>query len=199
MNRCYCVDNQSRGCGNSGVWESFMVWKHNGKITDKPKPMPKVWDKICDDPTDPHSKLGIEALEEIFIPMKMKGSTCGIIMRLPTYDDIHEYQHILLSDEFDWNPLNNLFEIYSMEDEYRKSSNFHRSINIVESIIPSALPNINCRYESGILDLDREIAKFSIRITQDLIVDRLIINVRDRRKRSGHLIHIDKGHHSYKR
>ena len=44
MNRCYCVGTSFRGGGNTGVWKTLVVWKWDGKITDKPKPMPKVWD-----------------------------------------------------------------------------------------------------------------------------------------------------------
>ena len=57
--------------------------------------------------------------------MTMKGSTCGTITQPPTDDYIRECQKILLSDEFDWDPSNNLFEISSMEEEYRTSSNFY--------------------------------------------------------------------------
>ena len=55
----------------------------------------------------------------------MEGSTYGIVTHPPTDDELHEFQNILLSDEFDWYPSNNLFGVYSMEEEYRKSSKFH--------------------------------------------------------------------------
>ena len=42
--RCYCVGTQFRGGVNPGVLERFMAWKQKGKINDKPKPIPKVWD-----------------------------------------------------------------------------------------------------------------------------------------------------------
>ena len=73
----------------------------------------------------------IESSEDVFIPMTMEGSTCGLVTHPPTDDKLHECKNILLSDEFDWYPSNNLFEISSMEEEYRTSSNFHRYINIV--------------------------------------------------------------------
>ena len=60
--------------------------------------------QICDDPTDPYGKLGIEASEDLFIPMTMEGSTCGLVTHPPTDDELHECQHILLSDEFDCDP-----------------------------------------------------------------------------------------------
>ena len=60
--------------------------------------------QICDDPTDPHRKLGIEASEDLFTSMTMEGPTCGLVMHPPTDDELHECQNILLSDEFDWDP-----------------------------------------------------------------------------------------------
>ena len=88
--------------------------------------------QICNNPTDPHRKLVIQASEDLFISMKMEGSTSGLVTHLPTYEKNLECQNILLSDEFDWDPSNSLFEISSMEEEYRTSSKFHRYINIVE-------------------------------------------------------------------
>ena len=58
--------------------------------------------QLCDDPTDPHRKLGIETSEDLFISMTMKGSTCGLVKHPPTDYKLHECQKILLSDEFDW-------------------------------------------------------------------------------------------------
>ena len=48
-------------------------------------------------------------------PTKMEKSTCGIITYPTNKDDLHKYQKIILSDEFDWDPSNNLFGISSME------------------------------------------------------------------------------------
>ena len=46
----------------------------------------------------------------------MKGSTCGIVTHPPTEDDNHKRQNIILSDEFDWDPSKNLFEMSSTEE-----------------------------------------------------------------------------------
>ena len=81
--------------------------------------------QIFDDLTDPHRNLGIKASEDLFIPMTMEGSTCGIVTHPPTEYELYGYQKILLSDEFYWDPSNNFFGISSMEEEYRTSSNFH--------------------------------------------------------------------------
>ena len=74
--------------------------------------------------------------------MEMKVLTCGIIAHPNTDNDLHEFQWILLSDEFDWEPSNNSFEIYLMEEEYITSSNCYHCIDIFEIIIPSAPPTI---------------------------------------------------------
>ena len=102
------------------------------KLLIKPNQCRKLGIQICNDPTDPHRNLRIEALEDLSIPMKMEGSTFGIFMDPPTEDELHECQNIVLSDEFDWDTSKNLFEFFSMEEEYRTSSNFHRCTNIVE-------------------------------------------------------------------
>ena len=57
--------------------------------------------QICNDPTDPRRKLGIEASEDLFTPTTMEGSTCGIATHPPTDNELHKFQNILLSDEFD--------------------------------------------------------------------------------------------------
>ena len=155
------------------------------KITDKPKPMPKVWGSICNDATHTHRNLGIEASEELFIPMPIQGSTCGLSMYLSTHNKLHECQKVLLSYEFDCYPSNNLFEISLMEEEYRTSSNFHRYINIVESIVPCAPPTIKCIDDLWIHEFDRAIENAPIELTHDLMVDRLISKVWVKITRSG--------------
>ena len=81
-----------------------------------------------------------------------------------------------------------------MEEECRTSSNFHHYINIVESIISSAPPNIQCRNYLRIHYFDREMAVFPIAISQYLMVEILIRNVGVGRKISGCDTYIDKKH-----
>ena len=76
-------------------------------------------------------------------------------MHPPNDYGIHGCQLILLSDEFYWYTSNNIFGFFSIEDDYRTSSNFHRYSNIVEIIIPSATPTIQCRDDLRIHDFDR--------------------------------------------
>ena len=45
--------------------------------------------KICDDPTDPHRKLGIETSEDLVTPMKTEGSNCGLATDPTTDEEIH--------------------------------------------------------------------------------------------------------------
>ena len=116
-------------------------------------------------------------------------------MHPPNDDELNKCQKIFLSDEFDWDPSENLFEISSIEEEYRKSSNFHRYINIVESRVPCAPPTIHCRDDSGIHEFDREMQNFPIELDQDLMVDQLISKVRVNKTRSGFTTYTDKRQH----
>ena len=98
--------------------------QHHGINTNLLARSQKFGIQIYDDPNDPHRNLGIEASEDLFIPMIMQGSTCGIITNPPTDNKIHERQNIIPSDKFDWDPSNIFFEMSSMEEEYRTSSSF---------------------------------------------------------------------------
>ena len=82
-----------------------------------------------------------------------------------------------------------------MEEEYMKRSKIHCYINIVESIITSAPPTIQCRYDLLIHEFDIKMANVSIRLAQDLMVDILINNVSVRRTRSGYATYTDKQHY----
>ena len=81
-----------------------------------------------------------------------------------------------------------------MEKDYRTSSNLHRYINIVESIVPYSPPKIQCRDDLGIHEFDIAMANVSIEMSQDLMVDRLIIKVRVKRTRSGFTTYTYKRH-----
>ena len=122
----------------------------------------------------------------------MEGSTYGIITQPPTDDKIHEFQRILLPYEFDWDPSNNLFEMYSMEEEYRTSSNFNHYIDIYGRIIPIVPTNIHCIYQLRLHEFDRSMEKFPIGIDLESMVDRLISNIRVRRPRIGYATYVDK-------
>ena len=86
------------------------------KFLINPNKCQNVGIQICDDPTDLHRKLDIETCKYLFIPMSTDGSTCGLVTRPPNYEKLHECNHTSLSDEFEWYPPNNLFEISPLED-----------------------------------------------------------------------------------
>ena len=149
--------------------------------------MPKAWDTNMREPKWPTQEIGNWGIipENLFTPIEMERWDCGIIMHPTTKNLLHNCKRILLWYEFNWYPSKNLFQIYSMKEEYRTSSIFHRYISIIESRIPSALPTIQCRYDLRINEFNREISNVSIVIAHDLMVDRLIINVRVRITRIG--------------
>ena len=134
-----------------------MVWKPKEKSLINLNQCQKFVMQIYDDPNDPHRKLVIKSSEDLFIPMAMEVSNCVIITHPPTKNNIHEYQLILLSHEFDWYPSNILFGIYSLVEEYRTTSNFHPHINLIESIIIFVPPTIHCRENSGICEFNKAI------------------------------------------
>ena len=59
-----------------------------------------------------------------------------------------------------------------MEEEYRKSSNFHRCINIVNSLVTKAPPIIQLRHDSVTHEFDILMANVYIGLDQELMVDR---------------------------
>ena len=120
--------------------------------------------KICDEPTDPHMKLAIKASGEIFIQMAMEVSTCGTIKNPQTEYYIHDFQHIIISYEFYWNPSNSSFGIYSLYEEYRTSSNFHLCINLSESIIPCTPLTMQCRDNLGLQKFNRAMENIHLTI-----------------------------------
>ena len=94
-----------------------------------PKECQKFGIQICDESTDPHRKLGIEASKDLYTPIIMEGSTCGIVTHHTTDDGIHGCQKIILSDEYDWYQSKNFFEIFNrggVQDKFKFSS-IHKS------------------------------------------------------------------------
>ena len=74
------------------------LWFENRmkKLLIKPNQCQKFGIQIYDDPNDPHRNLGIEASEDLLIPMIMQGSTCGIITHHTTDNELHECQRVIL-------------------------------------------------------------------------------------------------------
>ena len=88
-----------------------------------------------------------------------------------------------------------MFEISSMEEEYRKISNINRYINNVDRRVPCAPPTIQCIYELGIHEFDRAMEFVFIGLAHDLMVNRLISKIRVKIPRSGFATYTDKQHH----
>ena len=75
------------------------LWFRNRmeKSLINPNQFQKFVIQICNDSTEPHRNLVIEASESLFKPMTMDGSTCGIIKYPTTDDEIRDCQLILLT------------------------------------------------------------------------------------------------------
>ena len=104
VNICTCVTDLTLDSGKVVILEFEQgLWFVNTmeKSLINPNQCRKFGIQICNDPTNPHRKLGIEAPEDLFIPMPTEVSNCGLVTHPPTDNDLHECQKIILSDEFD--------------------------------------------------------------------------------------------------
>ena len=73
--KCKGVTNLTLDSGEAVILEFGQgLWFGNrmGKSLINPNQCRKFGIQICVDPTDPHRKLGIEAPEDLFIPMTME-------------------------------------------------------------------------------------------------------------------------------
>ena len=60
---------------------------------------------LCDDPTDPNRKLGIEDPETgKHISFEMHGPYCSLKTRTPSAEELESSRHIVLKCEAEWNP-----------------------------------------------------------------------------------------------
>ena len=65
-----------------------MFWKQDGENLINLNQCQDFGIPICDDPTDNHRPLGIEAYFNTHIPILMVGSKCGFITRYFTDEEI---------------------------------------------------------------------------------------------------------------
>ena len=115
---------------------------------------------ICDDSTNHHRPLVIEAYFNTHIPISMVGYTCVFITRYPADDKIETCQHITLSNEHDWDTSKYIFKISSMEEE-RMSNMFNiRSINQLSSQTPCGPPVTYTQDYMAPHDFDRAMVNF---------------------------------------
>ena len=132
---------------------------------------------ICDNPTNQHRPLRSEADFNTHTSISMVGFTCGFISRYSTDDNIETCRHITVSDEQNWYPSKQIFNISSMVEDQRRNVFNIRLINQVRSRTPCAPPVTCIHDEMGIHDLYRSIVNFSIGLSQDIMLDRLIGNI----------------------
>ena len=98
---CTGVNNLTLDSGEVIILEFVQgLWFGNRmeKSLINPNQYRKVGIQICDDPTHPHRKLVIEASEDLFVPITIEGSSCGLVTHPPTDNKLYECQNILLSD-----------------------------------------------------------------------------------------------------
>ena len=132
---------------------------------------------ICDDPTDRHRSLGIEVSDDMFVPMSMSGTTCGLSTRCPTDAELEPgiCRRSLLSDEHHWDPNDVTFRVASVVRGKaigaRNISKLSRQIRITDGE--------PCKYEEDlhISEFDRQCLESSGSLAQDVMVDRLIGSV----------------------
>ena len=133
---------------------------------------------ICYDPINQHSPLATEADFITHTPMSMVVSTCGFITRYPKDDKIETCQQINISNEQNWDPSKHIFRIYSMEEEQRRIVFTLRLINQVIIQTPCDKPVTYIQDDMDIHYFDRAMVNVLIRLAQDLMVDRLMGNIR---------------------
>jgi hypothetical protein len=77
---------------------------------------------ICDDPFDPHRELGIyDPVTDLTVPMHMMGTIAYVTTRAPTWQEIQNCPHIVMTDENDWDPLTlDLCPRSKEEEEYSR-------------------------------------------------------------------------------
>ena len=150
---------------------------------------------LCDDPTDPNRRLGIEAAGDCFIELDMNGSTCGFLTKYPTDDDLENCRHIIMSDEENWDPLKTHFQVSSMQAEMVHDNISSRSISFTQSSAPSAPPATQVIDDIALQEFDRILATVSTGLIPELIMENIICKVNTRKTRNGYATITDDRHH----
>lgn len=64
---------------------------------------------ICDNPFDPHRDLTIhDSVTDIKIPMDMMGTVADVMIHVPTWQEICNCPHLMMTDDKEWDPLTSL-------------------------------------------------------------------------------------------
>jgi hypothetical protein len=99
---------------------------------------------LCDDPYDPHRKLGlmIDGREDKFIPFDIFGSSIGLKTRVPTEDEYRTCTHYVLSSEARWDPE----EVLSGTQGDPERARLIESVRIDENVMDASPrePQIPC-------------------------------------------------------
>lgn len=64
---------------------------------------------VCDDPIDPTRQLGIKLGDDLYLPMQMYGTICGLMTRYPTNEEIYNCRIYTISSEDNWDPSSVIF------------------------------------------------------------------------------------------
>ena len=150
---------------------------------------------LCDDPTDPSQRLGIEPKEDCFIQLDMHGSTCGFLTKYPKDDDLEKCRHIIMSDEENWDPSRTHFHVSSIETEMHYNNISSRSIYLAQSDVPAAPPVTQIRDDIALHEFDRTLASISTGLIPELMVENIICKVKTRKTRTGFATITDDRHH----
>ena len=98
---------------------------------------------ICDDPMDPHRELGMNIDDDLFIPLVMNGSTCGLTTRCPTDDELHTCRIFTLSNEQHWDPTDVTY--HRIVASVGRGENCHSSV---------CNDKVRCEYPDKIYDYE---------------------------------------------
>lgn len=109
--------------------------------------------ETCDDPIDPYRHLGIWISSDIFIPMQMYGSSCGLMSRRPTVEELNTCPRYIVSDPHHWDPSNVTFPSHVMEEEdfrpgYRTLASLNKHVieptnSVIRSVYDIAMSSIS--------------------------------------------------------
>ena len=150
--------------------------------------------QLCDDPIDPHRKLGIHPIDDCFIDLHMNGSTCGFLMQYPTDENLANCRHITMSDEENWDPSTIQFNVSSMQAETQDNISW-RTISIAESYTPAAPPVTQTQDDISLHEFDRILATVSTGLVPELIMESIICKVKTKKTRTGYATITDNRHH----
>jgi hypothetical protein len=94
---------------------------------------------ICDDPFDPHRDLTIyDPVTDTLIPMEMMGTVAYLTTRAPTWQEIRDCPHVIMTDNKEWDPLTlNLRPRSKEEEEYTHIVSSVRTDRVDINALPS--------------------------------------------------------------